>query len=514
VRAGEPGEASEEPAPTRSDAVSSWPDEAALGAAMAASSPLAFIAVDEDRLVRSFNPAAERLVGRPAAEIVGSHVGQLFPPETRAGALDAIEAAGRGEEGHLELVVSSPPWEHRTLVGMSWGPLAAEGRTVGLVGVGRDITRRKELEHDLEVMAGSFRALAEASDLGMYRFSFSPQLSVDYLNPVLEQRLGFTTAQLRDDPSPLWNRLPREAVEQLTMLRRGERPAAAPIEASWQHPAGDEVRIQIREVALCDVAGRVTGALGVVNDVTAQRLQQETLAETLRMEREAADALRRVDELRRLFLQAVSHELRTPLTTVLGFSATLQARAPTLDWEETAGIAGRIHRQGQRIERLLDDLLDIERLSRGVVTIERHELDLAGLVTEVTREHGGPGIEVQAPPTRARLDAAKVERIVVNLLANARRHAGPDAVVRVSVGSSDGSVRIVVEDDGPGLADELKRRVFEPFEQGPNSSNLASPGTGIGLALVAAFAELHGGSAWAEDSELGGARFVVELSSS
>jgi PAS domain S-box-containing protein len=505
------GEAGEDRRPFLRASPPSWPGEVALATAMVASSPLAFLAVDRDRLVRSYNPAAERLVGRPAAEVVGAHLGELFPPDTRADALEAIEAAGRGAAGHLELVVSSPPWEHRTPVGMSWGPLAVEGRTVGLVGIGRDISRRKELEHDLEVMAGSFRALAETSDLGMYRFSFTPQLRVDYINPVLEQRLGFTTAQLRVDPSPLWNRLPSEAVEQLTLLRRGERPAAAPIEASWRHPAGDEVRIQIREVALCDVTGRVTGALGIVNDVTAQREQQEKLAETLRMEREAAAALRRVDELRRLFLQAVSHELRTPLTTVLGFSATLQGRGLALDEEATAEIAGRIHRQARRIERLLDDLLDIERLSRGVVTIDRHELDLAELVTEVAREHGGPGIEVEAPPTRASLDAAKIERIVVNLLANARRHAGPDAVVRLSVGSSGGSVRIVVDDDGPGLADELKRRVFEPFEQGPDASNLASPGTGIGLALVAAFAELHGGSAWAEDSDLGGARFVVEL---
>jgi signal transduction histidine kinase len=69
----------------------------------------------------------------------------------------------------------------------------------------------------------------------------------------------------------------------------------------------------------------------------------------------------------------------------------------------------------------------------------------------------------------------------------------------------------VVDDDGPGLADDLKVRVFEPFEQGPRAATAASPGTGIGLALVSAFAALHGGPAWAEDSDLGGARFVVEL---
>jgi signal transduction histidine kinase len=108
------------------------------------------------------------------------------------------------------------------------------------------------------------------------------------------------------------------------------------------------------------------------------------------------------------------------------------------------------------------------------------------------------------------VDAAKVERIVENLLANAARHA-PDATgIWVSATASDGGVLITVEDNGPGVPPELRAAVFEPFRQGPDRSQ-HSPGVGIGLSLVARFAEIHGGRAWVEDRAGGGASFRVFL---
>jgi PAS domain S-box-containing protein len=360
-------------------------------------------------------------------------------------------------------------------------------------------------------MVSGLEVLGAGSDLGMYRFAFRPDLEVTYLSPALERGLGLTTAELRADPSPLWARLPSEAVEELLARRGGAGPAGGPVETRWSHPDGRVVRIEIREAPLHDEHGEIVGALGLVTDVTAQHEQQQALAETLRLERAATEELRRVDELRRLFLQAVSHELRTPLTSVLGFASTLRHRYDQLPRGDALEAAERILQQGRRIERLLDDLLDIERLSRGVVALDRRDLDLAALVTAVASEHADPQVTVEAAPTRAYVDPGKVERIVVNLLTNASRHAGAEADVRVRLDADAWTARLVVEDDGPGLPDHLKARVFEPFEQGLSASAAASPGTGIGLTLVAEFARLHGGSAWVEDSDRGGARFVVEL---
>jgi signal transduction histidine kinase len=219
-----------------------------------------------------------------------------------------------------------------------------------------------------------------------------------------------------------------------------------------------------------------------------------------------------VDEMKNTFLQAVSHDLRTPLAAILGLAITLSREDLDVEIEEARELAGRIAQNARKLDRIVNDLLDIDRLSRGIVEPTLRMADVGDLVRSLVAESDLAGerqLSIETEPVTIPVDAAKVERIVENLLANTGRHTPRDAHVWVQVKHRDDGALIIVEDDGPGVPETLRDAIFEPFEQGDPSSH--SPGVGVGLTLVARFTELHGGRAWVESREGGGASFRVFL---
>jgi signal transduction histidine kinase/GAF domain-containing protein len=259
---------------------------------------------------------------------------------------------------------------------------------------------------------------------------------------------------------------------------------------------------------------------GLIVDITERRRAEQALrrseqkySEAFHREREATQRLRALDEMKNTFLEAVSHDLRTPLTSILGSALTLEHTGLDLPREDAVDLLHRIAANARKLERLLSDLLDLDRLQRGIVSPQRRPTDVGDLVTQTVHESElltGRHVELDTSDVVANVDAAKVERIVENLVANAARHTPPGSPLWVRVSRQDGAVLIAVEDAGPGVPDEMKQAVFEPFRQGDGGPN-PSPGVGVGLSLVARFAELHGGRAWIEDRPGGGASFRVLL---
>ena len=260
---------------------------------------------------------------------------------------------------------------------------------------------------------------------------------------------------------------------------------------------------------------------GLMVDITERKRAEEALrasehqySEAFRREREAAEQLRELDAMKNTFLEAVSHDLRTPLTTILGSALTLEQAFGSMPTEDATDLVRRIASSSRKLERLLADLLDLDRLQRGIVSPQRRRIDLAELVGRAVEESENPAgrsIEVDVAAAEVSLDAAKVERIVENLVANALRHTPPDAHVWVVATVEEGGVLIRVDDDGAGIPPDLRDDVFEPFRQVPGSAAEHSPGVGIGLSLVRRFAELHGGRAWVEERPGGGSSFRVFL---
>jgi len=288
------------------------------------------------------------------------------------------------------------------------------------------------------------------------------------------------------------------------LQRRFLKPIRGLVTATQRFRDGDQ------EAALAPQGPSELHELGVsFNEMMQVRVAAEkTLQRAVTAEQKANAELREIDSLRKSFLMAISHELRTPLTAVAGYASLLE---DGLDWmpeEEVKMSIGAIVESSKRLERLLIDLLDIERLSRGVIEPNRLDVDVRAMVHGVVERSGskdriklafGRGV-------KAFVDPALIERVLENLISNAIRHTRPDTKIWVHATRRKDDLLLTVEDDGPGVPDEIKADVFDAFKQGrPNYS----PGTGVGLALVAQFAKLHGGRAWLEDRKGGGAVFHV-----
>jgi two-component system sensor histidine kinase KdpD len=167
------------------------------------------------------------------------------------------------------------------------------------------------------------------------------------------------------------------------------------------------------------------------------------------------------------------------------------------------------------MDRLLNDLLDLDPLAQPTVRPERRRVDLNELVRRVVKDASRElldrhPVHVEACPLVLEVDSPKVERMIANLLANAARHTPPGTPVWVRVQPRERGALLVVEDAGPGVPAHLREAIFEPFRQGPRPASHA-PGVGVGLALVRMFAQLHGGNVWVEERQGGGASFRIDL---
>ena len=336
-----------------------------------------------------------------------------------------------------------------------------------------------------------------------------------YISPQIERLLGYLPEEwIRDHY--LWERVTHpDDVDAADAGGRRAFEEGTPLSIEYRMIARDGRTVWVREEASLfrDEDGAPKFWQGVYIDITALKRAEEEQNSALLREREASGRLRALDEMKNTFLQAVSHDLRTPLAAILGFAVTLEREDLELDESEVRDMATRIASNSRKLDRMVADLLDLDRLSRGIMEPNLENTDIGALVRDLVEQLDiaeGRSVVFEIEPVTIPVDPPKLERIVENLLANTVRHTPPGARVWVRTRAQDGGALITVEDDGPGVPGELHEAVFEPFRQGPSPSS-HSPGAGVGLALVGRFAELHRGRAWVEDRPGGGASFHVFL---
>jgi len=394
-----------------------------------------------------------------------------------------------------------------------WSPAEVDAlrAAAGVLGA---VIERQETEAQLLKAEERHRLLIEQLPAVVYIDSIDHSSTALYISPQVEEMLGYTAEERIATPM-LWVDSIHPADREMVLTESDRtNETGDPFAMDYRMVARDGRTVWVRDEAkiVRDEDGTPLHWQGVMFDITERKMAEQELERALRLEREAAERLRSLDDMKNTFLTAVSHDLRTPLAAVLGLALTLEREDIDLDGVETRDLAHRIATNARKLERLVTDLLDLDRLSRGILEPNLSRTDLGLLVRKVVEEmdlSGHHPITVEAEATEISVDTAKVERIVENLVSNSARHTPAGTRIWIRVHPEGDGALLVVEDEGSGVSTDLREAVFEPFRQGPGSE--PSPGVGIGLSLVARFAELHGGRAWVAEREGGGASFRVFL---
>ncbi|GIZ53927.1 hybrid sensor histidine kinase/response regulator [Noviherbaspirillum aridicola] len=284
----------------------------------------------------------------------------------------------------------------------------------------------------------------------------------------------------------------------------GEEAPRDVIEIATFDPAAGRRTVFISAAPIRSGDGSIEGAVVAVLDITARVRAEEALK----------DANRRKDE----FLAMLAHELRNPLAPISAAADLLSLGR--LDAEGVQRTSAVISRQVQHMTGLVEDLLDVSRVTRGLVTLHKDRLDLKRIVADAV-EQVRPLIEardhsltVHVPPEPAFVsgDQKRLIQVLTNLLTNAARYTPPGGTIWLNLDAEGDFVRVSVADNGIGMQPDLLARAFDLFAQAERTADRSQGGLGIGLALVRSLVEMHGGHVTARSDGLGkGSRFVVCL---
>lgn len=264
-----------------------------------------------------------------------------------------------------------------------------------------------------------------------------------------------------------------------------------------------------RGVPQRDAEGRVVKWYGTATDIHAQKMAEEAL-------RRSEERLREADRAKDAFLGMMGHELRNPLAAIANATALLRRLAGHVP--QAARPLDILDRQVHHVVRLIDDLLDVSRATRGKLALKVEPTDLRATVQRALDALAARAlrhrIELELPdaPLLVHGDPARLEQVVTNLVDNALKFSEPGTRIRLALRPDTGGVVLEVQDEGCGIPPEFLGQVFQPFRQGDQTLARSRGGLGIGLTLVQRIAELHGGSVGAYSDGPGcGSRFVVRL---
>jgi PAS domain S-box-containing protein len=471
-------------------------------AAIVKSSDDAIISKDLDGIIRSWNSGAERLYGYSAEEIIGRPVTKLIPEDRADEEPSILARLRRGERiDHYETVRRRKDGS-RVDISLTVSPVRdSTGQIIGAAKIARDITERKEAEKALRESEERFRMLAD--NIAQLAWTCDKLGNVTWYNQRWLDYTGLSFEEMRDWG---WTQCHHpDHVDRVVASVTRSRQSGEVWEDTFPLRGRDgQYRWFLsRAVPIRDADGNILRWFGTNTDVT------ERLA--------AEESLREADRRKNEFLAMLAHELRNPLAPIRNAVQVLRVAGGD---ETIQAVSDTMERQVNQLVRMVDDLLDLNRISKGKIELRIRRVELASIVNDAVEavspicENRGHDLSVTMPDHRIYLDAdaARLAQVLGNLLNNACKFTNNGGRITLTAEQEGQHVVMRVRDTGIGIAPDQLSRIFDMFAQVDTSLERSASGLGIGLTLVKNLVEMHGGTVEARSRGIGhGSEFVIRL---
>jgi PAS domain S-box-containing protein len=466
--------------------------------------------IDAAGLVNEWNQRAEFLTGFGKADVMGKDlVAGFITDDYKASVKEVLDKALKGEEtANFEFPLFTNSGGRIDVLLNSTSRRDAGGNIVGVVGVGQDITELNSIRKEQESVANDLTQLIDTANAPI--FGIDAAGLVNEWNQRAEFLTGFGKADVMGKDLVagfITDDYKASVKEVLDKALKGEETA------NFEFPlftnSGDRVDVLLNSTSRRDAGGNIVGVVGVGKDITelnSIRKEQERIRQ-------------KADTAKSEFISTVSHELRTPLTSIKGALGLMQSGVLDKKPEKLPAIVDIAYKNANRLNHLIDDILDIERLNVGKMNFHMESVDVSSLLEEAAlsiESYGSQyGVTFLFAGTDERLlvngDHHRLIQVMANLLSNAAKFSHRDGQVDLSVRRHDGSIRVSVQDYGIGIPKSARTSIFDNFTQVDSSDQRNTGGSGLGLGITKKIVEAHDGQINFTSEVDKGATFYFDL---